>query len=142
MDGISGITGVSSGTTPIRPTSLQSAAGVQTAGQTASSNAQAAPAEAAGTQQTVLGRPTVAGQSAVSLSSLSVNQSSEMIAISEGSQAAITSNELLGAVLLLLILEYMKSDNEEEKSALLNLAMSITELAQQSAGSQSSLFYM
>jgi hypothetical protein len=76
-----------------------------------------------------------------SLSQLSISQSSEMLMVSQAPQGAITSNELLGAVLLMLLLEYMKSQDKEEKDNLLGLMGMILQMQQQSNAQQSTLFY-
>jgi len=72
---------------------------------------------------------------------VSVNQSSEMLALSDAPQGAIVSNELLGAVLLLIMLEYMQSEDEQEKQNLLALAMMVAQAQVQSSQS-SSLTYV
>jgi hypothetical protein len=76
-----------------------------------------------------------------SLSQLSISQSSEMLMVSQAPQGAIANNELLGAVLLMLILEYMKSQDDKEKEGLLGLMGMIMQMQQQNNAQQSTLFY-
>lgn len=144
MDGISGISGVSGGFMPVRMNPMAGpsspAVGLPTsAGQ---------PPSALGTgkagQLDGAGLTGMAGASATqemaSLSSLSIHQSSEMLMVSQGAQGAITSNELLGAVLLMLILEYMKSTDDKEKAGLLAL-MGMLLQSQQQGAQQTTLMY-
>jgi hypothetical protein len=83
----------------------------------------------------------LATQQTVGLSQLSVSQSSEMLLYSEQPMAASVSNELLGAVLLMLMLEYMKSNDDEEKQGLLGLMGLLLQMQQQNGSQQSMLFY-
>jgi hypothetical protein len=83
-----------------------------------------------------------ATQEMASLSSLSINQSSEMLMVSQAPQGAITNSELLGAVLLMLIMEYMKSTDDKEKQGLLALMGMILQSQQAQQGGQQTLMYM
>lgn len=116
MDAISGVSAVGSspGTAYARP-----------AGGVAESAAAAGIAQAA------------ASQSLVSINSLSIAASSETFLSTATNSAG--NKELMNALLLLLTLEYLKSDNEEERKGLLAL---ITALAQSGQGGESqTLFY-
>lgn len=123
MDGVSGINSVYSPaiTSPSMPaTSAATAQGGMAA--------EATPAQASAIQS----------QEWASLSSLAINQSSESLLVADNASSAAVSNELLGAILLFLILEYMKSGSEDEKKDLLGLMGTIMQM-QQTSGSQSSM---
>lgn len=123
MDGVSGINSVYSPaiTSPSMPaTSAATAQGGMAA--------EATPAQTSAIQS----------QEWASLSSLAINQSSESLLVADNASSAAVSNELLGAILLFLILEYMKSGSEDEKKDLLGLMGTIMQM-QQTSGSQSSV---
>ncbi len=127
MDGVSGISNVYSpamagASTPAAPAATPPAAAAQ-------------PGTAA---QSTTPAGAVQSQEWASLSSLSVNQSSESLLIVDNASPAAVSNELVGAILLFLLLEYMKSGSDEEKRDLLGLMGAIVQM-QQTAGGQSSV---
>jgi hypothetical protein len=74
----------------------------------------------------------VASTQIETISALSVSASAESFVATYG--PVMSNNELLGAVLLLLTMEYLKSEDPEEKKGLLAL---IATLAQQSTAAQS-----
>ena len=156
MEGVSGISGVSGGIMPVRMNPVAAPATAPDAGAAAvglpPAAGQTAPTAGAGkagqmaglgAAQTSAAGSASATQEMASLSSLSINQSSEMLMVSQAPQGAITSNELLGAVLLMLIMEYMKSTDDKEKQGLLALMGMILQAQQaQQSGGQQTLMYM
>jgi hypothetical protein len=80
-----------------------------------------------------------ASQSLTSLSSTSINASSESLIATMTPSA--NNNELLGAVLLMLIMEYMKTDDKQQKQDLMGLAtLLLQQQQQQSAGAQTIMY--
>ena len=84
------------------------------------------------------GAALAASQSALSASSISMTAATQSLVATSG--AAPSSNELLGAVMLMLILEYLKTDDEQEKTGLLALISMLAQQQQQGAGG-STLMY-
>ncbi len=145
VDGISGISGVSSGfmsgrMNPVPGPSSPAVGLPASTGQTPSALGTGKAGQLAGAGLTAMSGAS-ATQEMASLSSLSIQQSSEMLVVSQGTQGAITSNELLGAVLLMLIMEYMKSNDDKEKEGLLALMGMILQSQQQQAAQQTTLMY-
>ena len=127
MEGVSGIQGVSGGQPPALPAAVRQAdasSNIPVAGGTAPAKSGNGAAVPAGSQ--------TGGVAA--LSTFSLHQSATMLSIAEGPQGAIVSNELLGAILLMLILEYMQSSDSEEKKGLLALAMVLAQSQAQASG--------
>lgn len=123
MNGISGISGMAAGGMPQR---------MNMAGGTG--EAQAAPV-----QQNLAGVEAASSKSIASLSTTSVNASSESLIASNG--PVLADDKALGLALLLLTLEYLKSgeDEDEEKKGLLDLMLAISQ--QQGGGDSTSLMY-
>jgi hypothetical protein len=146
VEGISGIGGVTGGTMPVRMNSVAAPStplvGLPSStGQTAAANGTGKAGQLASAGLAGMSGAS-ATQEMASLSSLSINQSSEMLMVSQAPQGAITNNELLGAVLLMLIMEYMKSTDDKEKEGLLALMGMIlqSQQAQQGGGNQTLLY--
>jgi hypothetical protein len=99
----------------------------------------AAPVATQGTLGAEAGSLVNASQSAVSASvtSTSLTATSESLVAAVG--AASSNDELLGAVLLMLILEYLKTENQQEKEGLLALA-GLLARQQQQAGNDLFLY--
>lgn len=133
VDPISSIGGYSGGILPVRNVPL-----------TGMEGAAATPAmkPTAATAQPSVGA-TGATASVVTtqlISSQSVSASTETLLVSQQQSAAV-SNELLGAVLLMLLMEYMKTQNEDEKKGLLALMAGLVQLQQLNGSQQSSTLY-
>jgi hypothetical protein len=119
MSGISGISGLGAGA--VWPTSSATTPAAEVGG------GAAVGASGASAYQDI---------SALSYSSMSINASSESLAINQGGgMAAASTNELLGAVLLLLTLQYMKSGDDQEKKDLLGLMTTLVQQMGQSGQS-------
>ncbi len=65
----------------------------------------------------------------------SSQQSTSVNALTQNNLAVISNNELLGAVLLMLMLEYMQSKDDDEKKGLLGLMGLIAGQQQNASGS-------
>jgi hypothetical protein len=114
MEGVSGVQSVNPGLPPAPPANL---------GQIIGSGGPAAPA---GSVHKMNDTATATGPQATAMtahSAFSVHQSTTMLSISDGGRAAVVNDELLGALLLMLVLEYLRSDEADEKKGLLALAM-------------------
>ncbi|MBP7935995.1 MAG: hypothetical protein KA354_15235 [Phycisphaerae bacterium] len=133
MDPVSAIGGYSASILPLRTSPM-----------TAMDGAVATPAmksSPASTQPSV-GAAAGAGNATATqlVSSQLVNASSETLLISQ-TQTAAVSNELLGAVLLMLLMEFMKTQNEDDKKSLLALMAGLVQLQQQNSTQQSTSLY-
>jgi len=127
MEGVSGIQGVNGGQPPTLPAAVRQAgvsSNIAEAGGSAPAKSGNGPVVPAGSQE----------NNVAALSTFSLQQSATMLSITEGPQGAIVSNELLGAILLLLILEYMQSSDSEEKKGLLALAMVLAQSQTEASG--------
>lgn len=138
MDGVSGVAGVTGGAMPVRPNPI-----TQTSTQPALADPSAPAAQSPLTaeQQALPESAAAESQMVTSSPSMFVQQSSETLMASEGVNSAITSNELLGAVLLLLMLEYMQSEDKEEKQGILALMATLAQMQQQNNTQQSLFLY-
>ncbi len=116
MEGVSGVQSMSPGLSPALPANLGQLNG---AGQTA------APAGAVHKMNDTAAAPGPQATAMTAHSIHSFHQSATMLSISDGGRAAVVSDELLGALLLMLVLEYLRSDEADEKKGLLALAMMV-----------------
>ncbi len=91
-------------------------------------------AQAAPVQQNLAGAEALSSQTIASLSTTSINASSESLIASNG--PVLGDDKALGLALLLLMMEYLQSDDEEEKNGLLGLMLA---LAQQQGGGNGGL---
>lgn len=92
---------------------------------------------AAGAAQT--GVAVSASQSLASLSSTSITATSESLIATLTPSA--NNNELLGAVLLMLIMEYLKTDDKDEKQGIMGLIGALLQQQQQQAAGAETLMY-
>ena len=144
MNGISAVGVASGGAMTARPNPIIQASTQAAPAAKAAPGGQSTPADQltpVSGQRAVSELAATGSQTVVSASSMSVKQSSEMLMVSEGVGGSITSDELLGAVLLLLILEYMQSEDEDEKKGLLNLVLAIAQQPQQDSDNGGFLMY-
>jgi hypothetical protein len=109
----------------------------QVYGTAAAGTAPAAPAQG-GEIGTIAGGALSASQSVLSLSSTSITANVESFMGTYG--PVMSSNEMLGAVLLMLIMEYLKTDNDQDKKDLLGLISTLAQ-QQQGAGGGGSFIY-
>jgi len=86
------------------------------------------------------GSPAAGSTSVLSLASTSVNAASEAILASDIPMLA--SNEAIGAVLLLLILQYLQSTDPAERQQILDTVLALSGMLRQDRGSSANvLFY-
>lgn len=129
MDGISGVGAVGSGgmMAPIYGT-----------GPAYSAAAAQAPA-LQGMNGMAAGNGIGASQSVESLSSTTISAQVESFIATYG--PVVANNELLGAVLLMLIMEYLKAENEKDRKDLLSLISTLAQQQQQGGNSGGVMMY-
>lgn len=87
----------------------------------------------------VAGASITASQSAVAISQTSISASVESFMGTYG--PVMANNEILGALLLLLTLQYMQSSDEQEKKGLLGLMLGLLQQQQQASQAGGSFMY-
>lgn len=80
-----------------------------------------------------------ASQSLASLSATSISATSESLIATLTPSA--NNNELLGAVLLMLIMEYLKTDDKQEKQGIMGLVSALLQQQQQQSAGAETLMY-
>ena len=132
MEGVSGIQNVNPGLPPALPANL---------GQINGAGGTATPAGAVHKMNDTAAAPGPQATGTMANSIFSAHQSTTMLSISDGGRAAVVNDELLGALLLMLVLEYLRSDEADEKKGLLALAMMVA-LSQAQGQRGTSLTYL